>query len=189
METFGQRVRSARKAMKLTQVELAKRVKMSQGNLSDIENGHVPTSTHTPLLAEVLGVNAAWLATGKRDRFVGHSETERSENYVTGVSPSSNSKAREPATEYVAREITYEVIRRVVSGALQGLGVRYEDLVADDAAARQRIEAVLTRSEPKFKNATYDEILRITGSEIVKIKDGIVEMEGSTGRGRKKKPA
>lgn len=182
-------MRSARKAMKLTQVELAKRVKMSQGNLSDIENGHVPTSTHTPLLAEALGVNAAWLATGKGDPPAGHFESKKPVTYGADVSPSSNSKAREPATEYAAREITYEVVRRVVSGTLQGLGIRYEDLVADDAAARRRIEALLTRPEPKFKNEAPDEVLRITGSELVKIRNGIVEMEGSTGRGRKKKPA
>ena len=63
-KTFGQRVRDERKLLKLTQTELAKQVGMSQGNLSDIENDAVPTSTYTPALAKAFHVNAHWLATG-----------------------------------------------------------------------------------------------------------------------------
>ncbi len=63
-KTFGQRVRDERKLLKLTQTELAKQGGMSQGNLSDIENDAVPTSTYTPALAKAFHVNAHWLATG-----------------------------------------------------------------------------------------------------------------------------
>ena len=62
--TFGQRVRAERKRLKLTQTDLAKQIGMSQGNLSDIENDAVPTSTFTPALAKIFRVNAHWLATG-----------------------------------------------------------------------------------------------------------------------------
>ncbi len=67
-KTFGQRVREERKRLKLTQLELAKQVGMSQGNLSDIENDAVPTSTYTPALARAFKVNAHWLATGIGNR-------------------------------------------------------------------------------------------------------------------------
>ncbi len=68
METFGTRVKKERKLAKLTQIELARAVGMSQGNLSDIENDAVPTSTYTPALAKELGVDAHWLASGLGDR-------------------------------------------------------------------------------------------------------------------------
>ncbi|MCK2086943.1 helix-turn-helix transcriptional regulator [Thauera aromatica] len=65
MDTFGSRLRLARRRAKLSQVQLAKMVGMSQGNLSDIENDHVPTSTFTPKLAAAVDVPAIWLSDGK----------------------------------------------------------------------------------------------------------------------------
>ncbi|WP_168734348.1 helix-turn-helix domain-containing protein [Pseudothauera nasutitermitis] len=68
MKTFGSRLKAARKAAGLSQVQLARMVGMSQGNLSDIENDHVPTSTFTPKLAATLGIEALWLAEGRGAR-------------------------------------------------------------------------------------------------------------------------
>ncbi|WP_168735240.1 helix-turn-helix domain-containing protein [Pseudothauera rhizosphaerae] len=65
MRTFGSRLKAARKEAGLSQAQLARTVGMSQGNLSDIENNHVPTSTFTPKLAAALGVEALWLAEGR----------------------------------------------------------------------------------------------------------------------------
>lgn len=53
---FGARVRSARRAKKLTQRQVAQRIPMSPGNLSRLENGE-----HGPPADEVIGKLAAIL--------------------------------------------------------------------------------------------------------------------------------
>ncbi|MFY2610481.1 helix-turn-helix domain-containing protein [Achromobacter ruhlandii] len=65
MLTFGQRLRSARKAAKLTQAAAAKKAGMAQPTLSELENDAYPSSTFTPRLAHVYGVSARWLADGE----------------------------------------------------------------------------------------------------------------------------
>lgn len=63
--TLGQRVRARRKALKLTQIQLAKKVGMDQSTLSEIENDRYTSSVFAPRLAEALKVTAIWLADGK----------------------------------------------------------------------------------------------------------------------------
>lgn len=61
---FGQRLKAARKAAKMTQVELAKKVGIGQSTVAELEktgNG----SSHTPAIAQALGCSALWLATGQ----------------------------------------------------------------------------------------------------------------------------
>lgn len=98
METFGSRVREARKNMKMSQATLASAVGMSQGNLSDIENGHVPTSTYTPALAAVLGVNALWLADGRGPK---HPGTQAAHAEPSNVSTGPSRLARVPLISWV----------------------------------------------------------------------------------------
>ena len=62
--TFGERLRKARKMAGLSQKEVAKRVGMSQSNLSELENNQYPSSAFTPRLAHLYGLNARWLADG-----------------------------------------------------------------------------------------------------------------------------
>ena len=64
MLTFGQRLRAARKAAKLTQAAAAKKAGMAQPTLSELENDSYPSSTFTPRLAHAYGVSARWLADG-----------------------------------------------------------------------------------------------------------------------------
>ncbi|STZ55553.1 Uncharacterized HTH-type transcriptional regulator CBU_1416 [Moraxella lacunata] len=65
MQEFKDRLKLARKNAKMTQVELAKAVKTSQGSISDLESGRNKTSTNTLQLAQVLNVDPNWLATGQ----------------------------------------------------------------------------------------------------------------------------
>lgn len=60
---FGKRLRAARKSAQLTQAQLAKRVGMSQSNLSELERDAYGSGM-TMQLATACGVNPAWLATG-----------------------------------------------------------------------------------------------------------------------------
>ena len=47
-QTFGQHIKEARRDAKMTQTQLARRVKMSQPNLSELENDEYPSSYFTP---------------------------------------------------------------------------------------------------------------------------------------------
>lgn len=68
---FGNRLLQARKHAKLTQVELAKRVGMSQGTYAELEkNGN--GSSYTPAIAEVCGVSTNWLAYNKGEMVAGN---------------------------------------------------------------------------------------------------------------------
>lgn len=61
---FGQRLKTARKAAKLTQAELAKKVGIGQSTIAELEktgNG----SSHVPAMAAALKCSALWLATGE----------------------------------------------------------------------------------------------------------------------------
>lgn len=64
-DSFADRLRIARKASGLTQQEVAGKVGIKQSTLSGLEKGASLSSTFTPKLAHVYGVNARWLATGE----------------------------------------------------------------------------------------------------------------------------
>ena len=63
--TFGERIKLARKAAKLSQYKLGQKVGTSQGLISELEGDKYPASTFTPRLAEVLNVSSVWLAYGR----------------------------------------------------------------------------------------------------------------------------
>lgn len=65
MSTIGQRIRSARKAKKLSLIEVKDLTGLSTGNLSDLENDKFAPSANTlMLLKKVLEVNIDWILTG-----------------------------------------------------------------------------------------------------------------------------
>lgn len=63
--SIGERIREARKRAKLTQKQLATKVGISQGALSELETGESEGTTYVASFAAALGVNALWLETGK----------------------------------------------------------------------------------------------------------------------------
>lgn len=66
METLAERLKHARGKSKLNQVQLAKKAGLkNQSIIGSLESGHRKSSTYIPAIAQVLGVNAIWLATGK----------------------------------------------------------------------------------------------------------------------------
>lgn len=82
MTTFGNRLRDARKKMKLSQEAVAKRVGMSQSLISELENDEYPTSGYTPKLARLYKVNASWLADGVGSREISDAEALEDENVL-----------------------------------------------------------------------------------------------------------
>lgn len=66
MNLFGDRVREARKAKKMTQYELSELATISQVTVSVIENSHNGTYVDTAIkIAKVLDVSLDWLLLGK----------------------------------------------------------------------------------------------------------------------------
>jgi len=63
--SIGSRIRESRKRAQLTQGQLAAKVGMSQGALSELETGASEGTTLIASFAAALGVNALWLETGK----------------------------------------------------------------------------------------------------------------------------
>lgn len=53
-----------RAELAFSQAELAKKAKVTQPVISELEAGKAQTSGHTPSIADALGVNAYWLETG-----------------------------------------------------------------------------------------------------------------------------
>ena len=64
---YGKRLRQSRREAKLTQTELASKVGVSQGTISELEKiGH--GSAYSYQIAVACAVNPQWLATGEGDR-------------------------------------------------------------------------------------------------------------------------
>lgn len=67
MDNFGKRLSEIRKEKKMSQAELAKRLKVSRPTITQWESGvKVPTSANLDLLIRVLDVSIDWL-TGKSE--------------------------------------------------------------------------------------------------------------------------
>lgn len=72
MTSLGQNLRTARKAAKLTQTQLAKRAGVSCTTVSDIERGRNQSSKDLYELAQALKVSVEWLMTGEEVPNAGH---------------------------------------------------------------------------------------------------------------------
>lgn len=61
---LGDRLKAARKAIGMTQQQLAEKTGVSQGLISDLEKNVYPTSSHVPKMASILKVDALYLSDG-----------------------------------------------------------------------------------------------------------------------------
>lgn len=70
MNEFGERIREERKRLKLSQLELARRIDPNKGQsfIANLESGSRTETPYIPELARIFGVDAYWLKTGKGDR-------------------------------------------------------------------------------------------------------------------------
>lgn len=84
LNTFGGRLKAARKAKRMTQAELGQKAGLAQSMISEIEKGAYADSARTAQLAHVLGVRAIWLAEGKGMR--GEQEAVLAEDEVELIS-------------------------------------------------------------------------------------------------------
>jgi len=70
MTTMSERISAKRRSLGISQTELAKRIGCSRQTVNMWENGHVKdlTGQHLRSLANELGVDPAWILTGKNDQ-------------------------------------------------------------------------------------------------------------------------
>jgi transcriptional regulator with XRE-family HTH domain len=64
-KTFAQRVLECRSGLKLSQLQLAKKIGSSHGSIQNYENGSLPKGEFAIKLAKVFGCSIDWLLTGK----------------------------------------------------------------------------------------------------------------------------
>ncbi|MFG5779898.1 XRE family transcriptional regulator [Comamonas sp. J-3] len=83
MNTIAERLKQAREELGLTQPELAAKAKVSQGTIGNIETGLRKRPRELLAIASALGVDPAWLESGK-----GHKQQAQSASVaVTNLSP------------------------------------------------------------------------------------------------------
>lgn len=80
MTEFKDRLKMARKSAKMTQVQLAQAIDVTQSSISDLESGRNKISTKTAQIAQVLNVNPIWLATGQGEMNLPVRENQINEN-------------------------------------------------------------------------------------------------------------
>jgi transcriptional regulator with XRE-family HTH domain len=66
MKTLAERLAACREDRGLTQTQLAKNARLkNQSIIGSLESGHRKSSSYIPAIADALGVNSLWLASGK----------------------------------------------------------------------------------------------------------------------------
>ncbi|WP_306587669.1 LexA family protein [Hafnia paralvei] len=97
--TIGNRVRTSRDALGITQVELAEKVGTSQQSIEQLESGKIKRPRYLPELALALGVSIDWLLKGTKDAnvaYVGPNVPKGKYPLISYVSAGSWSEACEP---------------------------------------------------------------------------------------------
>ncbi|WP_321833443.1 helix-turn-helix domain-containing protein [Clostridium butyricum] len=96
MDLINNRIKSIRKALKLKQNEFSKELMISQGHLSDIENGRKEvTNKIKELIILKFNVNEDWLKNGTGNMF----------------NPTTDDKLEQLAQEYKFNSIEYKFLR------------------------------------------------------------------------------
>ena len=76
---IGTRIKTRRKELGLTQLDIKAAAGISSGNLSDIENGNrLPAATTLIQLSAVLSCSADWILTGKPETSESSRQTAKS---------------------------------------------------------------------------------------------------------------
>lgn len=99
---YGERLKKARLHAKLSQAELAERAKVSQANISKLENGDATGSEYTVQLAVACNVCPIWLATGEGDMINYYQTRDKTETLVLQVM-----QEMDAATKYQLLKISH----------------------------------------------------------------------------------
>lgn len=174
-------IRAVRLSLKLSQTDFGTRFFVTKGNVSAWEHGrHSPSFDQITRMSQMSGLPLP-------------SGTKPSSESVTDIPPQPhlpNSNPCGDAFHSNATVITYEVVKGAVAGVLQALGVRYEDLVEDEGAARLRIEAALqgaSKPAASAQPAREIDVKKLDAKWVRNENEAMIPRQREAGR--KKKPA
>ncbi|HIW31785.1 MAG TPA: helix-turn-helix domain-containing protein [Candidatus Paenibacillus intestinavium] len=107
MSNIGENIRKLRKKIELTQIEFAKQIGVSQGTLSDIEQGNCNPSIETLMsIHERCRVSIHWLLKGYEEPPTGNSEVfNQSQNDLFNVIRLLPEKAVLEVLEYAKNKV------------------------------------------------------------------------------------
>ena len=167
MDTLATRLSQAREESGLSQTELAERAGCSQGLVGNLETSRQQSSAKLPRMAQVLGVEALWLAEGK--------------------GPKKKNDAGKPAVKAVTPGDDRLPIRRVrfrLSAGVSGYEIEYDNGESEPIfMARRWFDAHHYRPEMllaikvtgrSMEPSLYDGDLVIVNTEDTALKDGCV---------------
>lgn len=81
--SVGSRIRALRRSLNMSQPELAKKAKVGQSTISDLENDKKSTSAmNMEAVAQVLGTSSSYLLTGKQDSVGNNAQTGGTINQI-----------------------------------------------------------------------------------------------------------
>jgi len=142
MKTLGERIKFHRKQRKLTQAGLGRLAGLDQTVISKIECGEIQETAKTPQIAQALGVDALYLATGK-------TSDERMSELLKGASLSAGPQlGRVPLISMVAAGNWSENVDNYVAGYP-------DDWIVTTIQVKQHTYALIVEGdsmEPKFPN-------------------------------------
>lgn len=144
MNELSDRVIQARRDAGLSQVELSRRVGVTQQSIQQLENGTVKSPRYVLELAEALNVNPTWLRSGKGDKAPPKSMYPRSELVMGGGFEVWDNK-----TPYDPEEVDIPLFREVELSAGSGR----TEVVENQGAKLKFAKSTLRRASVQAENA------------------------------------
>ena len=83
MSNIGERIRTFRKSIKLTQIEFGHKIGIVQGHLTGIETGKKTVTAKTvKVICGVYGISERWLRTGESEMLLNAANDKKSNKFV-----------------------------------------------------------------------------------------------------------
>lgn len=146
---IGERIKQVRKERRLTQVALAKIAKVQQSTIADLERGRTEKTTSLVEIAYALGVNPAWLSSGKgrKEAVIPTYSTANGSLEQSNISPTKIAiGGRVPLISLVAAGNWEDVVDNYAPG-------QADEWIATTVAIKQHTYALRVQGdsmEPKF---------------------------------------
>lgn len=139
--TFGERLRKLRKALDLTQAEMAERVGSSAGTWTNYEKGHRnPSRSVINNICKTFSVNEEWLCTGAGAMFVQRTRSDEISALVDGLmadEPDSFRRRFVAALSHLDLD-AWEAVEAFARSLVDGKGDSYP---TDEQAIDREVEA------------------------------------------------
>jgi len=121
MERIGERLKKARKMLKISQGDFAKRIGLKQGTYSDIENGRETLNLrNTKLICLEFGINVDWLQNGGDSPIFKNKELTPDEKELLETYDKLIPETQKEIRDYAAEKLEIQQYRAKADHALRG---------------------------------------------------------------------